>query len=183
MPIDESEWSLSAQALRVYIARRVSAPYVDDLVGEILLRMADGGSGFSAAAKPMAWMYRVASNLISDHYRRQAIEQRIFSSAESQPGGDSGSEEEEASAEKELALCLLPLIKALPELYREALQLVDIEGQTQVLAARQLAISLAAMKSRVRRGRQQLKQHLLACCRVEINRGGLVSYESKSDCC
>ncbi|MEZ0121380.1 MAG: sigma-70 family RNA polymerase sigma factor [Candidatus Reddybacter sp.] len=184
MPIDASEWSLFENALHVYIARRVAASYVDDLVGEVLLRMADQNSGFSTAAKPMAWMYRVAANLISDHYRRRAVEQRIFASDKNAHSDDRACDAEETSAEKELALCLLPLINKLPELYREAIQLVDIEGLSQVDAAQRLGLSGPAMKSRVRRGRQKLKQLLLDCCTIEMNkRGSLVAYSGRSDCC
>jgi len=184
MPIETREWSLFENALHVYIARRVSARYVDDLAGEVLLRMADQNSGFSTAAKPMAWMYRVASNLISDHYRRRSVEERIFASGESVQINDGVCDDEEPSAEKELALCLLPLINKLPDLYREAVQLVDIEGESQVNAARRLGLSTPAMKSRVQRGRQKLKQLLLNCCAIETNkRGSLVAYSSDSDCC
>ncbi|PCJ35753.1 MAG: hypothetical protein COA75_09710 [Cellvibrionales bacterium] len=184
MPIETREWSLFENALHVYIARRVAARYVDDLAGEVLLRMADQDSGFSTAAKPMAWMYRVATNLISDHYRRRSVEERIFASGESAQINDAAGDDEEVSAEKELALCLLPLINKLPNLYREAVQLVNIEGESQVNAARQLGLSTQAMKSRVQRGRQKLKQLLLNCCAIETNkRGSLVAYSSRSDCC
>ena len=184
MPIDASEWSLFENALHVYIARRVALSYVDDLVGEVLLRMADQDSGFSTAPKPMAWMYRVASNLISDHYRRRNVEQRIFANGENAKIADNISDERDPSPEKELALCLLPLINKLPELYREAIQLVDIEGLSQVDAAQRLGLSTPAIKSRVRRGRQKLKQLLLDCCTIEVNkRGSLVAYSGRSDCC
>jgi len=182
--MNNSDWTLFTKALHTYVARRVASPYVDDLVGEIVLRMADKDSGFNSAPKPMAWMYRVAANLISDHYRRGAVERRIFASGESEQTEDKVSEAEESSAEKELALCLLPLINKLPDLYREAVQLVDIEGESQVNAARRLGLSTPAMKSRVQRGRQKLKQLLLNCCVIETNkRGSLVAYSSHSDCC
>ena len=183
MPIETREWSLFENALHSYIARRVAARYVDDLAGEVMLRMADQTSGFSAAAKPMAWMYRVASNLIADHYRRRSVEERIFASDENMQISDSAGDGEEASDAQELALCLLPLIKQLPDLYSEALLLVDIEGESQVNAAKRLGLSTTAMKSRVQRGRQKLKQLLVACCRVEINQQGLLSYQKKHDCC
>lgn len=184
MPIDENEWTLFENALQAYVARRVAASYVDDLVAEVLLRMADQNSGFSRANKPTAWMYRVAANLISDHYRRRNVEQRIFFGSESGQAEDRVGDDEEPSAEKELALCLLPLINKLPELYREAIQMVDIEGQSQVKAAQTLGLSTPAMKSRVQRGRQKLKQLLLNCCSIERNkRGSLVAYSGRSDCC
>ena len=183
MPIATSEWILFKKALHAYIARRVATDAVDDIAAEVMLRMADQTSGFSAAAQPMAWMYRVAANLIADHYRRRGVEQRQFAPSEQTECRDRLSEEQDPTPEKELALCLLPLIKQLPEHYREAIQRVDIEGESQVNAAKRLGLSTSAMKSRVQRGRQKLKQLLVACCRVEINQRGLISYQQKHDCC
>ena len=183
MPIATSEWILFKKALHAYIARRVATDAVDDIAAEVMLRMADQTSGFSAAAQPMAWMYRVAANLIADHYRRRGVEQRHFAPGEQTECRDRVSEEQDSTPEKELALCLLPLIKQLPEHYREAIQRVDIEGESQVNAAKRLGLSTSAMKSRVQRGRQKLKQLLVACCRIEINQRGLMTYEQKHDCC
>ena len=86
--------------------------------------------------------------------------------------------------QQELALCLAPLIQRLPIRYREALELVDLQSMRQGDAAKKLKLSLSGLKSRVQRGRLLLKQLLLDCCTVEINkRGSVVDYTSKSQCC
>lgn len=77
------------------------------------------------------------------------------------------------------------MIDNLPEPYREAVVLTELEGLTQKELAGRLGISLSGAKSRVQRGRQQLKEMLFDCCRFEFDRrGGVVDCEprSKSDC-
>ena len=54
-------------------------------------------------------------------------------------------------ATQELARCLRPLIDQLPDKYRQAVTLVDLDGHTQVATARELGLSLSGTKSRVQR--------------------------------
>ncbi len=85
------------------------------------------------------------------------------------------------------------MIERLSEDYRQAVTLVDLEGLAQQEAAVQLGLSLSGMKSRVQRGRRQLKGMLEACCTIELDRRrGMTDYDmqdqqahscrDKSDC-
>ena len=158
--------------LRTYIARRVDAAYVDDIVGEILLRVATHRDQFNQAGNPLAWLHTVANNLIADHYRRKAVEKTVLQRLQQ----EATEEEEEVAADsyQELAPCLLPMIEALPESYREALLKTDIQGLTQTESAAHMGLSISGMKSRVQRGRDKLKDALLRCCEVELNRRGRI---------
>jgi RNA polymerase sigma-70 factor (ECF subfamily) len=72
------------------------------------------------------------------------------------------------------------MITELPEPYREAVQLTELEGLTQQELATRLGISLSGAKSRVQRGRAMLKDMLLECCRFEFDRrGGIVGCEPR----
>jgi RNA polymerase sigma-70 factor (ECF subfamily) len=49
--------------------------------------------------------------------------------------------------------------------------------------ARRLGLGISAVKSRVQRGRAQLREMLLACCRFEFDgRGNIVAAEPKGPC-
>lgn len=178
------EFSKFIKHLRAYIARRVDAAYVDDIVGEILLRVATHYEQFNQAGNPLAWLHTVANNLLADHYRRQAAE----ASALQRLHQEATEEEEEVTTDsyQELAPCLLPMIEALPDTYREALLQTDIRGLTQAESAASQGLSVSGMKSRVQRGRDKLKAALLRCCEVELNRQGrIVGYtprERRSPC-
>lgn len=78
----------------------------------------------------------------------------------------------------ELAAILGPFIGMLPAAYREALQLTELDGMTQAEAAKRAGLSLTGMKSRVQRGRAQLRDLLEGCCVIELDtRGGIVDVE------
>jgi RNA polymerase sigma-70 factor (ECF subfamily) len=66
------------------------------------------------------------------------------------------------------------LISTLPAPYRDALVLTEFEGLTQKEMAERLGISLSGAKSRVQRGREQLKRMLLERCQFEFDRLGRI---------
>jgi RNA polymerase sigma-70 factor (ECF subfamily) len=75
------------------------------------------------------------------------------------------------------------MVEALPEPYREAVQLTELDGLTQADAAARLGLSVSGMKSRVQRGRERLKKMILDCCHVELDaRGGVIDYRSRCHC-
>jgi RNA polymerase sigma-70 factor, ECF subfamily len=175
---EQAAWAMFNRHLRAYVARRVDAAFVDDILGDILLRVAEHRDQFDGAGNPLAWLYRVAGNLITDHYRRRAVEKKALQQAGAEAAGADTSDESDRYAE--LSRCLLPMIQQLPEDYRDALLLTDINGVTQAAAAAQLGVSVSGMKSRVQRGRDRLKQALHRCCEIEINnRGRLVDYAQR----
>jgi RNA polymerase sigma-70 factor (ECF subfamily) len=75
---------------------------------------------------------------------------------------------------EELKAAFRRMVFSLPEPYREAVVRTEFDGLTQLELARRLGISLSGAKSRVQRGRAQLKQMLDACCRFEFDRRGKV---------
>ena len=91
------------------------------------------------------------------------------------PSGSSMAAEPGDDSQAGLAQCLVPLIRGLPEKYSEALLLTEIGGLTQTAAAARLGVLPATMKSRVQRGCARLKQALLHCCEIEVDRRGKYS--------
>ncbi len=85
---------------------------------------------------------------------------------------------------QEIAGCLRPMVAQLPEKYREAIQFVELDGMSQRGMSKQLHLSVSGGKSRVQRGRQQLKDTLLACCHVEFDHvGNVLGFENKNNQC
>lgn len=71
---------------------------------------------------------------------------------------DTGPEQEVLEAETKK--CVLAAFEQLPEIYREAYRLREIEGLTGEEAAAQLGITLPALKSRLHRARAELRAML-----------------------
>ncbi|NIA67373.1 sigma-70 family RNA polymerase sigma factor [Pelagibius litoralis] len=180
---DDGAWTDFEARLRGYVRRRVDPSSVDDVVGGILLRLVQSQEALAKARSPIAWALRVAGNAISDHYRRRATEGKFLSQAAA-PGiqEQSTGDAERPAATGELARCIAPLIRSLPEPYAGALLLTDIEGLTQAEAAERLNLSISGVKSRVQRGRRKLKDALLRCCVIETDRrGGVIDYRRRSN--
>jgi RNA polymerase sigma-70 factor (ECF subfamily) len=119
----------------------------------------------------VAWLQRVVSNAVTDHYRRRASEARAMARFADEPG-EGGSPNEDAPAERlrrDLAECLRPMLAQLGPEDREALELTDLGNLSQKEAAERLGIGHSAMKSRVQRARRRLYALLDACCQFEID--------------
>lgn len=83
-------------------------------------------------------------------------------------------------AGSELSSCLQPMLARLSEEYRQAIHLVELQGLTHREAADRLGLSLSGMKSRVQRGRRQLKELLDHCCVIELDgRRGVIDFERR----
>lgn len=175
---DSEGWREARALIGNYVRQRVPAEDVDDVVSDILLRAVRYRDSLAAASNPVAWLRRVASSKVADYYRHRNRNKpddlNILINGE------------EADA-PDLAACLVPMIDRLPAKYAEALTLVDIRDQRIAAAAREAAVSLSAMKSRLRRGRDMLRQRFLNCCHVETDRrGGIMKVEPRRDrpsCC
>jgi len=171
-------WSDFAAPLGAFLARR-APPGVDpdDVLQEVFLRIHKHLPGLRETERINAWIFQIARNALADAMRARrrfhATEDRL--AAENPEADDSIGEA--SGAGQELALCLAPMIARLGEPYREAIELAELHGLTQTEAAKRVGLSLSGMKSRVQRGREQLKAMLLACCRIEVDsRGGVVDY-------
>lgn len=165
----ESAWSHLSTELRHFIRRRVGDDHVaDDLLQETFLRIHRGINQLGRADRLAAWVYRIARNVIHDHYRAGRHEQSL---AEIDPPDAS-----EANGELRLRAdrWLGELIDLLPESYRQALVWAEIEGISQQEIANRLGLSLSGAKSRVQRGRALLKDALDKCCTFHVDRQGNV---------
>ncbi len=183
-----SAWHELRGPLSAYIRRRVARPEdAEDVLQEVMLRIHRHADELAGADRVAAWVHRIAQNAITDHYRRSAARPEIAAGAAtdlderaSEPPG----EPETEGLRRELSACLRPLIGRLPEGTRDALTLVELDGLTQAEAASRLGISLSGAKSRVQRGRAQLKTLLLDCCHVAVDRrGGITEYRPRGGSC
>lgn len=179
-PAARGTWRDLDVKLRPFIARRVrAASDVDDVLQDVFLRMQRGLAGLREDERFGAWVYQVARSAIADHQRAA----QRHPSAEGEPLEEAAAvEDDESTVERELASYIAPFVAMLASPYREALTLTELEGLTQKDAALMLGISLSGMKSRVQRGRQQLRKALEDCCHIALDaRGRVVACEPRSD--
>lgn len=158
-------WEQHKTRLRGYIARRVrEREAVDDILQNVFIKAHTSLHTVKSHGSIAAWLFRIAANSIADHYRAHKPWDEL--------SDELSAPEPERDYLSELAPCLQPLIAELPESYRSALLLSEIEGLAQKEVARRLGISLSGAKSRVQRGREKLRQQFLNCCDIETGHGG-----------
>jgi len=180
-------WQQIHNGLRAFIAKRVANEAdADDIVQDVWLKMQRGLDGLKDRSRLVSWIYQIARHAIIDLYRAPGRGREMPAGlAEDLEAYQSSSSRQTASEESgrlraELAGCLRPMIDRLSGEYRQAVVLVDLEGLTHQAAATQLGLSLSGMKSRVQRGRRQLKGMLEACCMIELDqRRGVVDYDAR----
>jgi RNA polymerase sigma-70 factor (ECF subfamily) len=178
LPMDPSAlWEDFAPPLRAFLARRVPAGVEpDDLLQDVFLRVIKHLGSLRSTDRPEAWLFQIARNALRDSLRvRQRRDGRTDSLELDLPAESDTAAVRES--EVELAPCLTSMIGRLAEPYRTAIELTSIRGLTQTEAAKHEGISVSGMKSRVQRGREQLRQMLVRCCEIAVDvRGGVSDF-------
>ncbi len=116
-----------------------------------------------------AWVYQIARNVVRDHHRRATDPSVALSEAQ-----NVSTDDPEPMPGCRSIGWLTEMVRTLPEAYREAVQLADIEEQPQQEVADRLGLSLSGAKSRIQRGRAMLKDVLERCCSFELDVRGRV---------
>jgi RNA polymerase sigma-70 factor (ECF subfamily) len=177
-------WEDFHQSLLAFIARRVrDHDTAEDILQDVMLRIHRHVGELEHASAIGAWVHQIARNAITDHYRRAAHRREHPVGIDVRDDEAFEPERVQGTARSEIAACLRPLLAELPPAHREALSLTELGGLSQANAARQLGISGSGMKSRVQRGRAQLKNLLVACCAIDLDRRArIASYEPRGNC-
>jgi RNA polymerase sigma-70 factor, ECF subfamily len=178
-PSTEAIWTHLSSDLRRFIRRRVPDDHVaDDLLQETFVRVHRHLGTLQEADRLAAWVYQIVRNVIHDHHRQTA--NPVVALADTDPADET--EDHLSQLRCRAAGWLDEMIRSLPEGYREAVQLAEIEGLPQQEVADRLGLSLSGAKSRIQRGRAMLKGVLEQCCHFEIDgRGNVMDYDPKPD--
>ena len=140
----------------------------EDLVQEAYLRAYRGFGGFQEGTNLRAWMYRILTNTFINTYRKKQREPVTVQDDEIEDWylydklGKSGVE---SSAESEV-LDRIPdeevqrALEALPEGFRMAVLLADVEGFSYKEIAEILDVPIGTVMSRLHRGRKALQKAL-----------------------
>jgi RNA polymerase sigma-70 factor (ECF subfamily) len=171
-------WRDYHNGLLGFIRRRVGATDVaEDILQDIFVKAHSRLDTLVNTDRIQSWLYRIARNTIIDYHRTRKSAEPLPDEIEQQPEHNTDDEW------RELGRCVLPMIEMLPEGYREAILLSDIDDLPLKEVARRLNLSLPGAKSRVQRGRERLKNLFLDCCHIKFDyRGMPIDWWPKEDC-
>ena len=166
------DWAAQRAALKRFVGKRVSdRDDVDDIVQDVLVRAHEALHQLDDAKRLPAWLGRIAEHRVVDHFRAR----KSFTELPE----DLSAPEPEDDPVVSLAPCLPSMIDRLPDIYRDAVRLSELEGVAQRDVARRLGVSLSGAKSRVQRGRERLRELVEACCRVVMTGSKITDYERR----
>ena len=136
----------------------------EDLWQETLMRMHKGLSSFAGRSSLKTWAFAIASRVAADCFRQPSRKARTVELSEVAEPMDPDRSVDERLVIDEMNACVRGVIDSLPESYRAALVLHDLEGLSAEETAEICACSLASVKIRIHRARLRLKQALNAQC-------------------
>lgn len=163
-PLAELARELAPPVTR-YLARYVGDRAVaEDLWQETLMRMNKGLSSFAGRSSVKTWAITIASRVAADYLRHPGRRVRIVELDEVAELADSDRATDERLVVDEMNQCVRQVIDSLPDAYRAALILHDLEGHSAEQIAGICDCSVASAKIRIHRARLRLKEALKAQC-------------------
>ncbi len=155
--IDEATFTAfyqeTAQPLWSYIYRvSGDAALADDIVQEAFYRLLQANLPKMAEAQMKAYLYKIGTNLLNDHWRSQKREQRWLFGSQDHEG---------AAEERSLNFDLAPIFQQLKPQERSLLWLAYIEGFAHKEIAGALGLKEKSIRVLLFRARQKLATLLM----------------------
>jgi RNA polymerase sigma-70 factor (ECF subfamily) len=148
--------------LERYTGERAAA---EDLLQESLLRISRGLASYQGRAALKTWAYAIATRVAADYFRSPARGIAIVATdAATEQVPDGEPRIDERIVVDEMNACVRQVIDGLPQDYRAALVLHDLEGLGAGEVAEVCGCSLATAKMRIHRARLRLKRALEKQC-------------------
>jgi RNA polymerase sigma-70 factor, ECF subfamily len=158
-----------------YLKRMLGDTDAEDVCQEVFVKVHRALPEFRGDSSLATWIYRIATNSALDHAQsaptRHALQHAELSDADELPVcNEAGAPARKALLpdtqliRKDMNDCIRGIVDGLPELYRTALVLSDLEGLTNAEIAGILDISLDAVKIRLHRGRARLRKEMDKKC-------------------
>jgi len=145
----------------------------EDVLVEALLKAYRNMEKLRDSSAFRAWLAQIARRVCWQLKEREALLPLMQLSEMEEEGREIASNEpapEAQAAAREMKKILAEAMATLPEEYREVYELRDIQKQSGEEVSRKLCISQAAMKSRLHRARELLREKLDAALMKETDR-------------
>jgi RNA polymerase sigma-70 factor (ECF subfamily) len=169
-----------ADFLRRYLqAYSGNTATADDLLQETLIRISKGLPGFSGRSAVKTWAFSIAKHVAVDHFRKPEYRAQVVEVSELDDLSDGDLPIVERLVVGQMNACIRKVIDSLPDDYRSALILHELEGLTAEETAAVSECSLATAKIRIHRARQRLKKALENQCEFHRDTDNVLRCDSK----
>lgn len=148
-----------------------NAEEASDLTQDTFLRALRSIKSFRGDSELRTWLFRIAINESRNRFRwwkRRRLDRTISldamigdsATAISDTLADRSISPEDAALSQERGYALQAALLDIPDVYREAIVLCDIEGLSYEETAVALSVGIGTVKSRISRGREELRRRL-----------------------
>ena len=150
-----------------------------DIMQEVYLKILLNINKVEHADNMAAYLVTLTNNAVIDHFRKAkpVAHSEIV---------DNINTDTDILKDQSLQLadcCLRPMIELLPDIYREALIVTELEGMKLKDYAEKVGISLSNAKVRAQRGKEKLKEIIMKCCGYEFDKYGNIIECNSTSCC
>jgi RNA polymerase sigma-70 factor (ECF subfamily) len=168
-------WTKTQQELKNFVYKKVrDKALADDIVQDVFIKVHTKLGQLKDSEKVSGWIYQITRNTITDYYRSKS---KNISSHDLDWDSDHQMLNECVSG------CLQEMLLTLPEKYREAIALTEIENLSQTHLAERLNISYSGAKSRVQRARQMLREKMEEQYNIKMDAyGNVIVCENREPC-
>jgi RNA polymerase sigma-70 factor (ECF subfamily) len=172
-----SAWQAHEGELRGYLRHRTGdVDVADDVLQDVFVKAMRQGQGFCTLDNPRAWLFQVARNALVDRARTAHPTEPFPEGPEEPPAPP----EEGVAPVDALAECLDRSLGELSADDADILRACDLEGLTQRAFAEAHGLTLPAVKSRLLRARQRLRDRLTTVCRVSFDEDGVAGHAGRA---
>jgi len=161
-------WRAHQCELRSYLTHRVGNSHLaEDLLQETFIKAMRQGESFCSLDNSRAWLFQVARNALVDHQRlhKETVE----------VSEDIRATENHAEPLVALSECVGRVLTELSPEARDIIEQCDLNGVKQHDYAKAHNLTLAAVKSRLLRARQRMRDTLSTNCKVQFDEQGCVA--------
>ncbi|MEN8164258.1 MAG: RNA polymerase sigma factor [Acidobacteriota bacterium] len=156
-------YSQTARRMRAYLLRSLGDPSLaDDLMQEAYLRLLRSGLKTEDEGHRKAYLFRIATNLVRDHFRRRRPEYEMPPDLPGDPGLQNT-----VDHRSDVAVAM----SGLAPRDRQMLWLAYVEGSSHQEIAKALGLKTASLKSMLSRARHRMADRLRGLGLKPIERG------------
>jgi RNA polymerase sigma-70 factor, ECF subfamily len=173
--IDTSYTDLYRELFAFVYLKVKDKPTAQDIVQDVFIKVHTKSYQLKESEKISEWIYQIARNTVADHFRKSS---KVLEPV------NLDWETEYHDLNDCVAYCLKKLMQTLPDKYRLALELTELENLSKIELSRRLHISHSGARSRVQRARKMLKEKLDELYLIKTDPyGNVMVCENRFPCC
>ena len=174
--------------IRRYVLSMVRDPVeADDLTQDVFLQAHRRLDSLRDPNALTSWLYQIATHVCYDRFRKWSRQPEMGPLDFTGSGGEDpaiGGEDEPSLdrvlTQQETIACVRRFVEGLPDRYRNAILLHDLEGLTSVEIAEMVGDTPGAVKVRLHRARRKLQAVLEANCDLSYDEHGVFGCQPRT---